>query len=165
MYSRLVICHIDLITKLRPGDNCNGWSATNPWMVTHHSKDRDGHPPSPEWSPISLRLVTHNLKSSSQILSPSFPRMVTHDPKHGHPPSKVTKLYDFCKFKTMVSRTIFNRSQQSHIGQNHFFFWRNIHFLKTWVCDQTILFLLSQCEKYKSTLIKPLKFLNRFCFN
>ena len=28
-------------------------------MVTHHPKDKDGHPASPGWSPISLRLVTH----------------------------------------------------------------------------------------------------------
>ena len=25
VYYRLVIWHIDLITKLRPGDNCHGW--------------------------------------------------------------------------------------------------------------------------------------------
>ena len=83
---------INLITKLRPGDNCHGWSATIHWMVTHHPKDMDGHPASPGWSPISLRLVTHSPKSPSQILSPSFPRMVTHDPKHGHPPSKITEI-------------------------------------------------------------------------
>ena len=88
MYYRLVIWHIDLITKLRPGDNCHGWSATIPWMVNHHPKDKDGHPASPGWSPISLRLVTHYSKSPSQILSPAsqgwstmIPSMVTHHPK------------------------------------------------------------------------------------
>ena len=78
------IFDIDLIRKSRPGDNCHGWLASIPWMVTHHPKDKDGHPASPGWSPISLRLVTHYPIAPSQILSPSFPRMVTYDPKHGH---------------------------------------------------------------------------------
>ena len=62
-----------------------------PWMVGSHPLD--GHPASPGWSPISLRLVTHYPKSPSKILSPSFPRMVTHNPKHGHPPSKIIEIW------------------------------------------------------------------------
>ena len=74
MYCRLGIWHIDLFTKLRPGDNL---------MATHHFKDNDGHPASLGWSPIniSLRLVTPYPIALSQKLSPSFPRMVTHQPK------------------------------------------------------------------------------------
>ena len=44
VYYRLGIWHINFITKLRPGDNCYGWSATIPIMVTHHPMD--GYPPS-----------------------------------------------------------------------------------------------------------------------
>ena len=47
MYYRLGIWHIDLITKLRPGDNCHGWLASIHKMVTHHTKDKDGYPVSP----------------------------------------------------------------------------------------------------------------------
>ena len=39
---RLGIKQLDLITKLRPGDNCHGWSPTIPRMVTHQPKD--GYP-------------------------------------------------------------------------------------------------------------------------
>ena len=51
MHYRLGILHMDIIKKLRPGDNlmvihhfkdqvkCHGWSTTMPRMVTHHSKD------------------------------------------------------------------------------------------------------------------------------
>ena len=90
------IWQIDLITKLRPGDYCHGWSATIPWMDTHYSKD--SHPPSPgwsQWSPISHRLVIHYPKyghQPSQRLSPTFQRMVNHGPKHGHPPSKINEI-------------------------------------------------------------------------
>ena len=65
-----------------------GWSATIPWMVNHNPKDKDGHPASPGWSPISLRLVMYYSKSPSQLLfpasqgwSPMIPSTVTHHPK------------------------------------------------------------------------------------
>ena len=84
----------DLITKLRPGDNCHEWPAPIPWMFTHHPKDKDGHPVSQGWSSLSLRLVNHYPIAPSQILSPSLPRMVSHNPKRGRPPtpSKITSI-------------------------------------------------------------------------
>ena len=76
-----------LLSKLTPGDNCQGWSPTIPRMVTHQPKDghpteacmlqtrnltlrlisqnydkvttaRNGHLPSLEWSPTNPRMVT-----------------------------------------------------------------------------------------------------------
>ena len=64
----------------------------NPWMVTHHPKDKDGHSASPGCSPISLRLVTHYPKSPSQIWSPSFQRMATQNPWDGPISTKLWAL-------------------------------------------------------------------------
>ena len=77
VYYRLRIWHIDFIPKLRPGDNCHGWSATIPWMVTQH----------PRWSPIILRstIIQNHLPKyccpAFQGWSPTIPCMVTHHPK------------------------------------------------------------------------------------
>ena len=71
VYYRLVICHIDLIMKLRPGDNCHGWSATIPWMGIHHPKDKVGHLSALDWSPI--------------IKKTTFPNIVAQLHKDGYP--------------------------------------------------------------------------------
>ena len=71
-----------------------------PWLVSYHPLE--GHPPSQGhgWLPCIPGRVTYQpyvghpfSKIPSQILLPSFPRMVIHDPKHGNPPSKITKIW------------------------------------------------------------------------
>ena len=90
MYYRLVIWRIDLITKLRPGDNCHGWSYRLPsprWsptiprirMVTHYP--RDNHLSTLCWSPIIQNHIPKYCCPASQGWSPMIPSMVTHHPK------------------------------------------------------------------------------------
>ena len=43
VYYKLRIWHLDLAHKLRPGDNCQGWSPIILRMVTN--KPKDGHLP------------------------------------------------------------------------------------------------------------------------
>ena len=52
------IWHLDLTHKLRPGDNCQGWSPTIPRMVA---------PKTQGWSPTNLRMVTYNRKCTTDL--------------------------------------------------------------------------------------------------
>ena len=100
VYYRLGIWHLDLTHKLRPGDNCQSWSPAIPRMVTNQPKD--GHPPRRKYdtdselgtetpkNKICYRFRTWHLdlshKPSLGWWSPIILRMVTHQPKDGHPP-------------------------------------------------------------------------------
>ena len=84
MYYRLGIWHLDLIHKLRPGDNCHRWSTAIPRMVTHNPID--GHSPSKIYQKeLYYKLgiwhlnLTHKIKTSW---------MVSHHHQDGHSPSK-----------------------------------------------------------------------------
>ena len=84
-----------LLTKMRLGENCHGWSPTNPRIVTHQPKDvhhqpKDGHPPEGNVLQTSNWALKHYLQNYHQVTtamhshllslwwSPTNPRMVTH---------------------------------------------------------------------------------------
>ena len=50
--------HLDLTKKLKPGDNCDGWSATIPWMVIHIGNQPEGSVPQ-TWN-LAHRLSSEN---------------------------------------------------------------------------------------------------------
>ena len=87
-----------LLPKLISGDNCHVWSSTIPWTVTCQPKN--GHPLSRGWSPTKRKCTTHLEFGTDTLLekltlgdnchgwSPSFYRMVTYQPKDGHPPEE-----------------------------------------------------------------------------
>ena len=77
-----------LISKLKPGDNCHGWSPTIPRRVTHQPKD--GHPPEGSvlqtWNfalTLPAKLIPGDICYG---LSPTILLRVTLCPKDGHPP-------------------------------------------------------------------------------
>ena len=101
VYYRHGIGTYKLLTKLKPGDNCHGWSTTIIRKVVHKPyHPQKSHPPTQGWSPTKrncsrdMELGTYTLLTK---LAPgdncygwslTIPRMVTNQPKDGHPPTQ-----------------------------------------------------------------------------
>ena len=98
VYYRHGIGTYKLLTKLKPGDNCHGWSTTIIRKVVHKPyHPQKSHPPTQGWSPTKrncsrdMELGTYTLLTklapgdNCYGQSPTIPRIVTHQPQDGLP--------------------------------------------------------------------------------